>query len=734
MQPEVKVLGIRHHGPGSARNVHKFIMDYDPDIVLIEGIAEANEVAAFIEDEKLVPPVAMLIYNKNKNTDAVYLPFAAFSPEWVAAKAAIDIKVPFQFIDLPLANYLSNQKLLDANDHSVQLFKDPFAVLSEIAGYDDVESWYDYMIESSSLPTVVFDTIMDLMVQIRKDAPITNMNLYREAYMRTCIKKYLDQGYQKIVVVCGAFHAPVLHLDAIQNNVKSDKKLLLDIKNKENTTATWIPWTNYRLSVSSGYKSGIISPAWFEFLYQNIDDAPLKWFAMAAEILRKENIPVPTSSVMDAIQLLENLKPLRDDIISLEDLKEVALCTFCNGNERLLELLVQKIVIGDKIGEVPIEVKSTPLHIDIELKIKEFRLKKYYLSTETTEKELDLRDAMHLEMHRFFTKLALLDIHWSTKIEITKKNTISNFKTYWSIAWTPESYLEIISASAFGNTIGEACKNKIEESLRNTELLPELVILLENILVAHLHLNTDDLIQKIINNTVKSEDVNLIGDVIAKIVNLYKYGGIYQLDTIVLKPIIDNITPLFLLRLHHSSVRIDAEAADLLMITIIKMHHAISIYNNTDFVQQWKETLYDLHLDNNVDPQINGLTTRILFDYEVLPMDMCTTKFEYIISSNEEIQYIIQWLSGFLYTSGQIIIHNEVLWNILNNWVANFDADTFRNTLPLMRKIFSKFTIKEKSNMLMLAQELKGEDIIPTKAIDLALSKKITSQMSWIFE
>jgi hypothetical protein len=34
----------------------------------------------------------------------------------------------------------------------------------------------------------------------------------------------------------------------------------------------------------------------------------------------------------------------------------------------------------------------------------------------------------------------------------------------------------------------------------------------------------------------------------------------------------------------------------------------------------------------------------------------------------------------------------------------------------------------------MLTQEVKGEDIIPTKAMDLALSKKITSQMSWIFE
>ncbi len=734
MLPQIKVLGIRHHGPGSARNVHQYIMDYNPDLVLIEGIAEANEIAAFIDDDDLVPPVAMLIYNKNKNTEAVYLPFASFSPEWVAAKAANYLKVPFCFIDLPLGNYLSNQQLLDANEHHIPLYKDPFAVLTQIAGYNDVESWYDYMIESSSLPTVIFDTIMDLMTQIRKEAPITNMNLYREAYMRTCIKKFIDQGYQKIVVVCGAFHAPVLHAEAIQNHIKSDKKLLTEIKSKEQTTATWIPWTNYRLSTSSGYQSGIISPAWFEFLYLNIEDAPLKWFAMAAEILRKENIPVPTSSVMDAIQLLENLKPLRDNIISLEDLKEVALSTFCNGNERLLELLVEKIVIGDKIGTVPIHVKSTPLHIDLELKIKEFRLKKYYLSNESTEKELDLRTPLHLDMHRFFTKLELLDIRWSRKIDLNNKNSLSNFKTYWSIAWNPENYLEIISASAHGNTIDEATANKVNELIRKTDQLPNLFLLLENILVSNLSIPTEELILKIINNTVKSEDINLIGSVIVKLVNLYKYGGIYQFDTKILLPIIEHVMPLCMIRMHSSCVHIDSEGAELLMTTIINMHHAINIFNHSAFLQQWKEVLYDLHLDHHVAPQLNGLATRILFDFEVLPLDICTAKFQYIVSSSDEIQHVIHWLSGFLYTSGQIILYNEALWNILNNWVAGFDIEIFRNTLPLMRKIFSKFTVKEKSNMLLLA----GNDIEktknPTTKVDKVLNEKILKEMNWIFE
>lgn len=39
---EVHVLGVRHHGPGSARAVRAALADLKPDAVLIEGPPEAD--------------------------------------------------------------------------------------------------------------------------------------------------------------------------------------------------------------------------------------------------------------------------------------------------------------------------------------------------------------------------------------------------------------------------------------------------------------------------------------------------------------------------------------------------------------------------------------------------------------------------------------------------------------------------------------------------------------------
>ena len=56
------ILGIRHHGPGSARNVKAFLEKLQPDIVLVEGPPEGDAMLQYINHPRLKPPVAILCY------------------------------------------------------------------------------------------------------------------------------------------------------------------------------------------------------------------------------------------------------------------------------------------------------------------------------------------------------------------------------------------------------------------------------------------------------------------------------------------------------------------------------------------------------------------------------------------------------------------------------------------------------------------------------------------------
>ncbi|MDI5965857.1 DUF5682 family protein [Streptantibioticus silvisoli] len=108
------LLGVRHHGPGSARAVRAALDSRRPDVVLIEGPPEADAVVGLAADPELRPPVALLAHAVGDPARAAFWPFARFSPEWVAIRWATDHGVPVRFIDLPAANSLALHAERDA--------------------------------------------------------------------------------------------------------------------------------------------------------------------------------------------------------------------------------------------------------------------------------------------------------------------------------------------------------------------------------------------------------------------------------------------------------------------------------------------------------------------------------------------------------------------------------------------------------------------------------------------
>ena len=59
---DVHVLGVRHHGPGSARAVALALRELEPDLVVVEGAPELDAVSGLVGSPHMVPPVAGLVY------------------------------------------------------------------------------------------------------------------------------------------------------------------------------------------------------------------------------------------------------------------------------------------------------------------------------------------------------------------------------------------------------------------------------------------------------------------------------------------------------------------------------------------------------------------------------------------------------------------------------------------------------------------------------------------------
>ena len=99
----ITILGIRHHGVGSAKHVLQRLQEIQPDMIMIEGPPEITDVLKYIGHEGLVPPVSIMVYDQSEPKTSVFYPFSSFSPEWVAADYANKNGIALRALDMPAA-------------------------------------------------------------------------------------------------------------------------------------------------------------------------------------------------------------------------------------------------------------------------------------------------------------------------------------------------------------------------------------------------------------------------------------------------------------------------------------------------------------------------------------------------------------------------------------------------------------------------------------------------------
>ncbi|HEX5835134.1 MAG TPA: DUF5682 family protein, partial [Pyrinomonadaceae bacterium] len=369
----VTVFGIRHHGPGSARSLREALRALSPDVILIEGPPDANDLIPLAADAQMSPPVALLVYLPNEPKQAVYYPFAEFSPEWQAIQFGLAQQVPVRFIDLPQSYHFALEENLDNEESEssspVEIRQDPLRWIAEASGYGDSERWWDHMIEHRRDSTESFNAILELMSALREEVgklagelSIDRREALREAYMRQSIRAAEREGFERIAVVCGAWHAPVLQT---MPPAKADRALLKGLA-KVKVSATWVPWTMGRLTYWSGYGAGIESPGYYQHLWSAPDDVTVRWMIRVAQLLRGQDLDASSASVIEAVRLGHSLAALRDrPVPGLAEFNDAVRAVFCFGDDTPMQLIAEKLIVGELLGQVPDTTPSLPLQQDL---------------------------------------------------------------------------------------------------------------------------------------------------------------------------------------------------------------------------------------------------------------------------------------------------------------------------------------------------------------------------------
>jgi hypothetical protein len=101
LDDQVYLLGIRHHGPGSAQALLRALDDIQPDLILLEGAEELQDGWPLMLQSDMMAPVAQLVFDPRDQRASTLYPWALFSPEWQAMRYAGQHKVALRMMDLP---------------------------------------------------------------------------------------------------------------------------------------------------------------------------------------------------------------------------------------------------------------------------------------------------------------------------------------------------------------------------------------------------------------------------------------------------------------------------------------------------------------------------------------------------------------------------------------------------------------------------------------------------------
>jgi hypothetical protein len=711
----VEVYGIRHHGPGSARSLVVALEAYGPDQVLIEAPADADPVIGWAASEQTVPPVALLAYAPDEPGLAAFWPFAVFSPEWQALTWALRRHVAVGFCDLPAANALVARAGRDNAGEPADLLPadtdddpqralarhDPLAALAQAAGYDDPERWWDDVIESRRDGSSPFPVLTEAMAELRAQLPETDpahvgLEARREAYMRQRIRAAIKAGRERIAVVCGAWHAPVL--TGQLPPATADAKLLRGMGRRK-VNATWIPWTHARLAYSSGYGAGITSPGWYYHLWTARDRPITRWLAQVAQTLRNRDLVVSSAHVIEAVRLAETLAVLRGrPLAGLAEVTDATRAVLCDGDELSVRLITDELVVGQLLGGVDPGVPTVPLEADLLARCRTLRIRR---DTTPTLHDLDLRKAYDQERSVLFHRLRVLGIDWIRPAESEVANR-GTFRETWQSAWRPELSLALVAAATYGTTVESAATAKLMETVAGGSLV-ELTEASERCLRADLPDALARLLAALTSKAALDVDVVHLMDALPPLARAQRYGDVRGTDTSALAAVSRTIVVRICAALPAAVSGLDDDNARLMRRRVDAVQGAVGLIeadapgresDRSSLRGDWLATLRGLVDRRDVHGVLLGRIVRLLTDAEVL--DDAPVRVHRALSYGAPAADKAAWVDGFFSDGALLLIHDTELLALLDGWVEELGEQEFVDVLPLVRRTFSTFSGPER--------------------------------------
>lgn len=703
--------GVRHFSPACAYYITEFLDRVKPELVLIEGPSDLNELALPLCSAETSLPAAILAYTEESPIRTVLYPFAEFSPEFRAIKWALENGAEVRFCDLPSSSVLALQdenplaKKADEENGCKGTFV--YTWLEELSELDN-DSFWEYGFESCENYEDFIAAVEEYGRSLREFSRNDRSNDLREAYMRRVIHE-AEQSEKyggRIAVITGAFHTQAVKEIPF---TESDKKLT-DKLPAVRSKSTLMPYSYYRLSSHSGYGAGSKAPGYYEILWKNrlagrLSDASAEYLTRLAAYQRQNGYSASSAEVIEALQLSETLAAMRGGRwANLADLRDAAITCLGHGSFGEISLACADTEIGVKIGSLPEGTVCTSLQEDFIRQLKELKLERFRTAS-AQELELDLRENLRvkseksafLDLNRSFLlhRLRVLGVKFGEQMRRSQDN--ATWAELWQLRWSPETEIEIVEASLIGDTISQAVEILLGRRLNDAQTLSETGDILSDAFACGLPEAVKTAVSAVQRSAAGCTSSTDSGSVIGILSSIVRFGNIRRIDPSPLIPLMQQLYLRFCLELSASWV-CDKAAAEELVTALSRVNDACLSHDFLDD-ERLLGLLMSLSDSDTANPLLSGFGCAVLMERGKISPEKLSELINRRLSKGTPPQEGALWFEGLSRKNRRSLISRLSVWEKLCNFISELDDEEFKPVLVCLRRTFAEFSPSEKSDI-----------------------------------
>jgi hypothetical protein len=133
-------------------------------------------------------------------------------------------------------------------------------------------------------------------------------------------------------------------------------------------------------------------------------------------------------------------------------------------------------------------------------------------------------------------------------------------------------------------------------------------------------------------------------------------------------------------------------------------------------LDRWQGALAALTGSSSTHPLLAGAAVRLLFQAKQMNSEQMAVAMRRAFSVGHDAHYGVNWLEGFLTDMEHVLLLDDTLFLLVDDWVSSLPDDQFTNMLPLLRRTFATFNAPARRSLS--ERIVKGVRIIKPDALD----------------